>query len=42
MTEIPLTLPTGLVVAGGCVYSLAGRAAPLLREQRPVTPKAWP
>jgi hypothetical protein len=31
MTEIPLTLLTGLVVAGGCVYIRTRRAAPLLR-----------
>jgi sensor c-di-GMP phosphodiesterase-like protein len=40
MTKIPLTLLTGLVVAGGCVYIRTRRAAPLLRTQRPVAAEA--
>ena len=42
MTEIPLTLLTDLVVAGGCVYIRTRRAAPLLRAQRSVAPRAEP
>jgi hypothetical protein len=40
MTEIPLTLLTDLVVAGGCVYIRTRCAAPLLGEQRPIAREA--
>jgi hypothetical protein len=39
MTEIPLTLLTRSLVAGGCVFIRTGRAAPPLGEQRRVAPE---
>jgi hypothetical protein len=42
MTEIPLTLLTDLLVAGGCLYIRTPRAAALLRAQRPLAPRAEP
>ena len=40
--EIPLTLQTDLVVAGGRVYIRTRRAVPPVSEPRPVAPEAEP